>query len=589
MTDADLSFSDRLDEEMRALLDGVVNSALAPAETQRLSQRLNDESEVRLPALMYLDLHACLQRQWRGVGTTSSSDSTNAVHGWWLEEQEWAAFNQEAAREEEIKPALRPPAPPEEPTLMAALTAIIKLKAKQALSELHQSWNWIKRPRRGWAEGAVGLVLVALVIVLVFQPVPPPPPVLAEFASGVNVKWGIAAPHVVLGDEMSAGRYSLKEGVAELRFSSGAVAVFEGPCKFELLAADEVALWNGKVFVNVGEETERFVVETPSGTIVDLGTAFGVYAREDGSVETVVEEGRVTVAGHSAPEAQPLLVEAGFRSSIDAAGRVPEKAIAVAEYEYWDFRRRVSIEVELAELITRTMGVDAKGCGINPATGEVLNWTAALDGGARVDFTRSGAEGYQQVQSLPFVDGVFVPNDGAGAQISSSGLQFSGFPSASHQGTWNDIWIGQQPPLPEGWTRDQKVYLRRLQQITSSQLAIFMPSPKGLTLDLGALNEMYPGLEASRFRAAVMNTTAAHESRKLVADFWALVDGEVVAVRHDLTVQQGVVSLEFDLPPGSRFLTLMSTVGSDNRALHDRIVLTKAAIDMAPRLTLQQQ
>jgi hypothetical protein len=91
------------------------------------------------------------------------------------------------------------------------------------------------------------------------------------------------------------GRYRLKAGAAELRFRSGARLVVEAPSEIELLGMNEARLFSGQVSGFVPPEARGFRVITPSLTLVDLGTAFGLKVPPSGPAEAHVFEGEVLV------------------------------------------------------------------------------------------------------------------------------------------------------------------------------------------------------------------------------------------------------------------------------------------------------
>lgn len=571
---------EHFDPQILKLLPAYCDQRLTREEMQALEQRLLDDPQLQVIAVTFMRLHAEMVWQYGGMVGLSSADSSNAIICSAIDDS-WGDLGE--GTEVVAKPAPRPTVP-EPPTLLAALTSAVAQRLKYGW--VHFRRRWLDRPRRGWSEGIIGLATLALIALLLTMPAPQSPPVLATYANGVNARWVDDDSSLVIGSEMTAGVFSLSTGVVELEFESGATAVLEGPCRFNLLAADTLELRRGKAFIHVGPEVETFVVETQNGRIVDLGTAFGVHALDDGSVETLVAEGRVTIAARGTPDAEPQLVMAGYRGSIDTDGRVSESMTPVAEYEYWNFRRQVAIEIDLAQLIVDATGGDPRGCGINPSTGEVLDWEAFNSGQGQVAFWDSDQDGFQPVSAIPFIDGVFVPHDGAGVQIASDGRVFRGFPTNNENRTWNYLWFGQKPSLPKRDEQGKQEYYDKLARLAGDRLVIFMPSPKGVTFDLQALNRLHPELEPVRFRAAVMNTAADFQNPSVRADFWALADGQVLAVHRDLTTRSGIVAVDVELPPGVQSLSLLSTVGSDQVSLHDRIVLQRAAIDFAPRVVI---
>lgn len=97
------------------------------------------------------------------------------------------------------------------------------------------------------------------------------------------------------GNSLPAGRVCLDEGLAEIEFGCGAVAVLNAPVDVELLQVDKVFLHSGQMLVRVPHDGRAagFRVETPSSQLVDLGTEFGVEVQGGGASLLQVYEGEV--------------------------------------------------------------------------------------------------------------------------------------------------------------------------------------------------------------------------------------------------------------------------------------------------------
>jgi Concanavalin A-like lectin/glucanases superfamily len=91
------------------------------------------------------------------------------------------------------------------------------------------------------------------------------------------------------------GRYRLNAGAAEIRFRSGARLIVEAPAEVELANNNTARLLMGQASGFVPPEARGFTVITPSLTLVDLGTAFGLKVPPAGPAEAHVFEGEVSV------------------------------------------------------------------------------------------------------------------------------------------------------------------------------------------------------------------------------------------------------------------------------------------------------
>lgn len=90
----------------------------------------------------------------------------------------------------------------------------------------------------------------------------------------------------------NAGMMKLTSGAAELRFDSGTNVILEGPCELLVSTADSARLLSGKVYVNVTEVSNGFLLETPDAQIIDEGTQYAV-ALDSLATEVHVFDGSV--------------------------------------------------------------------------------------------------------------------------------------------------------------------------------------------------------------------------------------------------------------------------------------------------------
>jgi ferric-dicitrate binding protein FerR (iron transport regulator) len=86
----------------------------------------------------------------------------------------------------------------------------------------------------------------------------------------------------------------LASGTATLSLANIGHVVVEGPAEFELLGQKRARLTYGRIKMRVTEESGRgFVVETPGGEVIDLGTEFGLDVDRGGKTSLAVFEGMV--------------------------------------------------------------------------------------------------------------------------------------------------------------------------------------------------------------------------------------------------------------------------------------------------------
>lgn len=86
----------------------------------------------------------------------------------------------------------------------------------------------------------------------------------------------------------------LASGTATLSLAGIGHVVVEGPAEFNLLEPKRAKLVHGRIKMRVTEEGGRgFIVETPGGEVVDLGTEFGLDVDLAGQTSLAVFEGKV--------------------------------------------------------------------------------------------------------------------------------------------------------------------------------------------------------------------------------------------------------------------------------------------------------
>jgi len=109
-----------------------------------------------------------------------------------------------------------------------------------------------------------------------------------------NCLWGDTSELLGYGSGLVVGqKLELQQGLAELTFENGATILLESPVTFVVSAAHEVDLHEGRLAVVVPQESRSFRIHTRSLDIFDVGTEFGLYARQSGATEVHVFNGLV--------------------------------------------------------------------------------------------------------------------------------------------------------------------------------------------------------------------------------------------------------------------------------------------------------
>jgi hypothetical protein len=117
--------------------------------------------------------------------------------------------------------------------------------------------------------------------------------------------------------------FELRGGLAEIVFESGARAIVEGPAEVELQGPGRGYLHVGRLTAHVPPEAAGFVLATPSATVTDLGTEFGVAVDRAGWSEVHALAGVIQVRPEGASgtsEARELRAGQGLRLAWGADG-----------------------------------------------------------------------------------------------------------------------------------------------------------------------------------------------------------------------------------------------------------------------------
>lgn len=91
----------------------------------------------------------------------------------------------------------------------------------------------------------------------------------------------------------SGARLRFEGGLVELEMGGRGRMIVEGPADLEFVSGMESRLHRGRVMMKVEPAGHGYRVETPKGSVIDLGTEFGVAVDGDEGVETHVLSGEV--------------------------------------------------------------------------------------------------------------------------------------------------------------------------------------------------------------------------------------------------------------------------------------------------------
>lgn len=249
--------------------------------------------------------------------------------------------------------------------------------------------------------------------------------IVATVVDSVHTRWtGDTNPA-----ELAPGWRRLEEGFARIAFRTGAEVILQAPCEINLRSSNGMVLESGRMTAKVPRDATGFTVTTPASTVVDYGTEFGLLVGTRGESEVHVFAGAVGLSQpQQSREARFQRLSTGHTAQVDLAGSVRldttsnRPGLFVQDMPAGDGFGIPGRRLDLADIVSGGNGFgtgrpDSMICtGSGQFTMGVGNvWLDADSGGA-----------YVPVHSLPYVDGVFIPDGSEGSVIvSSAGHRFN--------------------------------------------------------------------------------------------------------------------------------------------------------------------
>lgn len=191
---------------------------------------------------------------------------------------------------------------------------------------------------------------------------------VALISRSVDAVWEGAEPNTLI----EPGWLKLRSGVVQIDFFSGAQVAIEGPAEFQLISPSEAYCPKGRLSAEVPPQAKGFRIGTPQGTIVDLGTAFGLNI-EEGEAQVQVFQGEVEL--HASPAAKPQSLTEGQAMAVKASGNWQPTQ---PDHEPFSAMQSASLRAEAFQQ-ERTLAWEQAG----------LSWNADPSMLVRFDFTRN--------------------------------------------------------------------------------------------------------------------------------------------------------------------------------------------------------
>jgi hypothetical protein len=160
---------------------------------------------------------------------------------------------------------------------------------------------------------------------------------VATLVQADNCKWAGSDLPTAVNSKLGIGKLALVEGIATLKFQSGAMVTMEAPTTLEILTAMHCRLVEGTLTAEVPEPAHGFTIDTPDIKVVDLGTKFGVTASSTGNSQVRVFEGEVEIGGLPDGKMKRLTEGKGLHigAGTPAVGQEPTRGQPVQEAGGW--------------------------------------------------------------------------------------------------------------------------------------------------------------------------------------------------------------------------------------------------------------
>lgn len=177
---------------------------------------------------------------------------------------------------------------------------------------------------------------------------------VAVLTRGVNLEWESAA--IAPGTPLPPGWLKLKSGIAQIEFYQGARVLIEGPAELQLVSSGEATCTRGKLSAQVPPQAKGFRINTPKGTIVDLGTEFGLDVGAQ-TAEVHVFKGEVEL--HQPSATMKSLKEGQAMAIAGATAVLPANASGFASLNEIDARSAMSQRFQFEKWLASSSKLNA--------------------------------------------------------------------------------------------------------------------------------------------------------------------------------------------------------------------------------------
>jgi hypothetical protein len=147
---------------------------------------------------------------------------------------------------------------------------------------------------------------------------------VAEIVDESRVVWSAKNSALGTGKRIVPGVLAIDSGEITLRFRSGATVSASGHVSMRIASDMLVLLDRGQATAHVPQWAKGFTIKTGSAEVIDLGTKFGVMARNGGTTDVVVFEGEVDLKATSTakPASGTKRLTQGEGVRVDKSGEI---------------------------------------------------------------------------------------------------------------------------------------------------------------------------------------------------------------------------------------------------------------------------
>lgn len=131
-----------------------------------------------------------------------------------------------------------------------------------------------------------------------------------------------------MGEQLRPGRLRIAAGYLELQLDTGPRLVVEGPAELELQRGNGAYLYRGRVVARVPKAARGFILDSPRGRLVDLGTEFGVSVGDKAGMEVHVLQGLVEATPSNRTGSLRLSQNQAVRFGAGGVSRIPSNPLA---------------------------------------------------------------------------------------------------------------------------------------------------------------------------------------------------------------------------------------------------------------------